>query len=94
MVQTRRFVESIRGQASTREGGLARPLDQVVARLPSDTFLWLGWGSLAAALALWISGRHRDAAFVGLWAPTFLIHGIYVKLVKQLGHDQYEQSAE
>lgn len=73
------------------EGGLARPLDKAVGQLPSDTFLWLGWGSIAASLALKVMGRERDANFVGMWAPVFLIHGVYVKLVKQLGHDRYDQ---
>jgi len=38
-----------------------------------------------------IMGRDKNAAFVGQWAPVFLIHGIYVKLVKQLGHDRYDR---
>lgn len=75
------------------EGGLARPLDKAVGQLPSDTFLWLGWGSIAAALTMKLMGRDRDASFVGMWAPVFLIHGVYVKLVKQLGHDRYDRNA-
>lgn len=71
------------------EGGLARPIEEYTARLPSDTFMWLAWGSIAASLMLKLSGRDKDALFVGQWAPTFLIHGVYNKLVKQLGHDQY-----
>ena len=73
------------------EGGLARPLDKVTGQLPSDTFLWLAWGSVAASLTLKLMGRDKDALFVGQWAPTFLIHGVYVKLVKQLGSDRYDR---
>ena len=72
------------------EGGLARPIEKVAAQLPSDTFLWLAWGSIATSLTLKLMGRDKDALFVGQWAPTFLIHGLYVKLVKQLGHDRYD----
>ena len=72
------------------EGGLARPLDKVTGQLPTDTFLWLGWGSIAASLTLKLMGRDKDANFVGQWAPVFLIHGLYVKMVKQLGHDRYD----
>jgi len=32
-------------------------------------------------------GRDRDAQFVGQWAPTFLILGLYNKVVKLLGSD-------
>jgi hypothetical protein len=35
-------------------------------------------------------GRSKNALFVGQWAPTFLILGLYNKLVKQLGHDKYD----
>ena len=72
------------------EGGLARPLDKVTGQIPSDTFLWLAYGSIAASLTLKIMGRDKDALFVGQWAPTFLIHGLYVKMVKQQGHDRYD----
>jgi hypothetical protein len=33
--------------------------------------------------------RHNEALFVGQWAPTILILGLYNKLVKQHGSDQF-----
>ena len=70
------------------EGGLARPIEDYTAWLPSDTFLWLAGGSILGSLALKFSGRHHDALFVGQWAPTFLILGLYNKIVKVAGHDR------
>jgi hypothetical protein len=32
-------------------------------------------------------GRDHDALFFGQWAPTFLILGLYNKIVKVLGSD-------
>ena len=78
-----------RMEGDYREGGLARPIEKVTAQLPSDTFLWLAYGSIASSLVLKATGRNHDSLFVGMWAPTFLIHGLYNKLVKQLGHDRY-----
>lgn len=72
------------------EGRVARMIEHETAKLPSDTFLWLAWGSIAASLVLKLSGRDRDALFVGQWAPTFLIHGLYNKMVKQLGSDRLD----
>jgi hypothetical protein len=69
------------------EGPVARAIEQQTARLPSDTFLWLAGGSIAASLTLKIMGRDKDALFVGQWAPTFLILGLYNKLVKLAGSD-------
>jgi hypothetical protein len=73
-----------------REGRLAKAIEEQTAKLPSDTFLWAAGGSIAASLTLKLIGRDKDAAFVGQWAPTFLILGLYNKLVKQLGSDRTE----
>ena len=69
------------------EGPVARAIEQQTAKLPSDTFLWLAMGSIAGSLALKLTGHERDANFVGQWAPTFLILGLYNKLVKVAGSD-------
>jgi hypothetical protein len=73
-----------------REGVLAKAIEKQTAKLPSDTFLWLALGSIGTSLTLKLSGRHQDALFVGQWAPTFLLLGVYNKLVKQLGSDRQE----
>jgi hypothetical protein len=70
------------------EGGLARPIEEFTARLPSDTFLWAAGASILASLTLKVSGRHQDALFVGQWAPTFLLLGVYNKIVKVAGSDR------
>lgn len=72
------------------EGRVARMIEHETAKLPSDTFLWLAWAAIGTSLALKLSGRDRDALFVGQWAPTLLIHGLYNKLVKQLGSDRLD----
>jgi hypothetical protein len=70
------------------EGGLAKPIEEYTARLPSDTFLWMAGASIAGSLTLKMLGRSHDALFVGQWAPTFLILGLYNKIVKVAGHDR------
>lgn len=76
-----------------REGGLARPIERYTAKLPSDLFLWAALGSIAASLSLQIAGRKHRSLFVGQWAPTFLILGLYNKLVKVAGHDRSGREA-
>ena len=75
------------------EGYLARAIEQQTAKLPSDIFLWAAGGSIIASLALQFAGRKNDALFVGQWAPTFLILGLYNKLVKVHGHDRLDNSS-
>jgi hypothetical protein len=45
---------------------------------------------LSAGLAIF-SERKEFANFVGLWAPSFLLIGIYNKLVKLQGSDMMHQ---
>ncbi|MDB5171727.1 MAG: hypothetical protein JWM97_2237 [Phycisphaerales bacterium] len=69
------------------EGAVARTIEEQTAKLPSDTFLWLAGGSIVTSLTLKILGKDDQALFVGQWAPTFLILGLYNKIVKLLGSD-------
>jgi hypothetical protein len=70
-----------------REGAVARSIEQQTAKLPSDWFLWAAFGSIAGSLAFKFSGKDHHALFVGQWAPTFLILGLYNKLVKLQGSE-------
>ncbi len=74
------------------EGRLARSIEEQTAKLPSDLFLWAAGASIATALALRFAKRERDASFVGLWAPTLLLLGVYNKIVKVLGSDRAERN--
>lgn len=76
-----------------REGFLAKSIEEQTAKLPSDTFMWLALASIATSLTFKLTGRDKDALFVGQWAPTFLLLGVYNKLVKQLGSDRTENNA-
>lgn len=69
------------------EGKVAKKIEEQTAKIPSDVFLWASLGSMLISLSLKIAGRSKTALFVGQWAPSFLLFGIYNKLVKQLGHD-------
>ena len=70
-----------------KEGIVAKTIEQQTAKLPSDTFLWLAGGSIITSMVLKAMDRPKDALFVGQWAPTFLILGLYNKLVKVAGSD-------
>ena len=73
--------------AEHSEGVVARTIEQQTAKLPSDTFLWLAGASIATSLTLKMMRRDHEALFVGQWAPTFLILGLYNKIVKLMGSD-------
>ncbi len=70
-----------------REGAIARSIEQQTAKLPSDTVLWAALGSIGISLFFQFTGDERKANFVGHWAPTFLLLGLYNKLVKLHGSE-------
>ena len=69
------------------EGAVARTIEQQTAKLPSDLFLWAAGASVVGSLLLHFSGKEHQSLFVGQWVPTFLILGLYNKLVKVAGSD-------
>ena len=81
-----------RGEEQHKEGPVATAIEEQTAKLPSDTFLWLAVGAMAASVTLQIMGNRHVSLFIGQWAPTFLIFGLYNKLVKQLGSDRTENA--
>ena len=75
------------------EGPVAKTIEEQTAKLPSDLFLWAAVGSIVTSASLHIMGNRNTSVFVGQWAPTFLILGLYNKLVKQLGSDYTDSRA-
>src|SRR3954453_6194617 len=73
------------------EGQVARTIEQQTAKLPSDTFLWAAVASMVTSATFQLMGKRHVSVFIGQWAPTFLIFGLYNKLVKQHGSDYTDQ---
>ena len=83
----RRSDERTDERTEHEEGTVARTIEQQTAKIPSDAFLWVAVGSMAASLILQLAGKEDKATFVGQWAPTLLILGLYNKMVKLHGSD-------
>lgn len=77
-------VESMSGE----EGELTSAIERVTSALPSSIWLALAGVSIAGSLGLKLLGKDRTATFVGQWAPTLLLLGIYNKLVKLHGSER------
>ena len=86
----------------TKEGRVARAIEKQTAKLPSDLFLWAAGASVIGSLVFQVafqrsrrarymmgSGRAGPLSlFVGQWAPTLLMLGLYNKIVKVAGSDR------
>jgi hypothetical protein len=73
-----------------REGRVARAIEEQTAKLPSDAFLWTAVGCMTASLTLKVLKQDHLALFIGQWVPSFLLFGIYNKIVKVQGHDRQD----
>jgi len=76
------------------EGPVAKAIERETSRIPSDTFLWLGTTAMGASLLLRLAGKKNAANFVGEWAPSLLLLGVYNKIVKVAGHDMYQHRVD
>ena len=73
--------------ADRKEGRVAKAIESQTTKMPSDWFLWAAGASIVGAAILQMTSRKDAANFVGHWAPTILILGVYNKMVKRLGSD-------
>lgn len=89
-----KFASDVTRNESLREGNLTQTVEQQTARIPSLGYMGLAVGSMiASALITVFAERKEYGNFVGLWAPSFLMMGIYNKLVKLEGSDQFNKKA-
>jgi hypothetical protein len=72
-----------------REDAVTKTIESQTVAIPSVAFLAFAVGSMGLSLALMVTGRRNLANFVGQWAPTILIMGLYNKLVKLEPRDDH-----
>jgi hypothetical protein len=66
-----------------KEGRLTRTVEEQTAKIPSMGYLSLALGSMALSAATALVFKRRALGnFFGLWAPSFLLLGLYNKVVK------------
>jgi hypothetical protein len=89
-MNAKNYIKNISQNDEHREGPVAKAIEQQTAKIPSDAFLWLAVGSIVASATLQVLGRRETSTFVGQWAPTLLILGLYNKVVKTVGSDRQD----
>lgn len=73
------------------EGVVAKNIEAVTSKVPSDVYLWTAIGAMSASLCLKLMRKSHTALFVGQWVSPFLLMGIYNKIVKTEGHDKNDK---
>ncbi len=54
----------------------------VTDSVPEEAWYWLALGSIGLSAFMKLKGKDHWALFVGQWPPTFLILGIFHRVLK------------
>lgn len=79
------------GAQSTQETG--RKLSPEVEEVLPGMFLAGAAASVALSFLLRVTGRQHDALFVGQWAPTLLLFGLYSGQARRFGVSSKQREA-
>jgi hypothetical protein len=55
---------------------------RITNQVPEEVWYWAALGSIIASAMLFLVGRRDWSIFVGQWPPTFLLFGIFHKIVR------------
>jgi hypothetical protein len=74
-----------------REDRFTKNIESYTAAIPSSAYLGVAVGAMALSFFCQITGRGKWGNFIAQWVPTWLIIGVYNKMVKLEGSDQYDR---
>ena len=74
-----------------KEDRFTESIENYTAAIPSTAYLGVAAAAMGASLVFQITGQGKWGNFVGQWVPTWLLIGLYNKIVKFEGHDQFDR---
>jgi hypothetical protein len=83
-------LESATNHSIPTEDRFTKEVETYTAEAPSTAFLAVAVSAMAISLLFQVTGRGKWGNFFAQWAPTWLIIGVYNKLVKLEGHDHLD----
>ena len=78
-------------RTSATEDVVTKAIEQYTAAIPSSTYLAVAILAMGVSLAAQVAGHGKWGNFIGQWVPTWLLFGLYNKLVKLEGHDKHDR---
>jgi hypothetical protein len=73
------------------EDQFTKSVEEYTAGIPSSAYLGVAMGAMGLSLLCQVTGQGKWGNFIAQWVPTLLIIGLYNKLVKLKGHDQFDR---
>ena len=80
--------------AAAVEDSFTRTLERYTAPVPSSAYLAVALGAMGLSLLFQVSGRGKWGNFVAQWVPTWILFGVYNKLVKLAAQDRGDGARE
>ena len=74
------------------EDSFTKSVEEYTSEIPSSAFLGVAVGAMALSLVCQITGQGKWGNFLAQWVPTWLVIGVYNKLVKLEGHDHADRA--
>jgi hypothetical protein len=71
------------------EDWFTKTIEASTAAIPSIGYLSVAIAAMTLSLMCQVIGKGKWGNFIAQWVPTWLIIGLYNKLIKVEGHDQY-----
>ena len=59
-----------------------RKFFRVADNIPEETWYWMALASIGVSAGLKLANRDHWALFVGQWPPTFILFGLYHRLLR------------
>jgi hypothetical protein len=69
------------GPATTSAQDAQEHYFRVTDQVPGTVWYWSAFASILVSAMLFLMGKRDWSIFVGQWPPTFLLFGLYHKLV-------------
>jgi len=73
------------------EDEFTKTIEKYTASIPSSAYLAIAVGAMGFSLLCQVAGKGKWGNFIAQWVPTWLIIGLYNKMVKQEGHDRFDR---
>lgn len=70
-------INTATSKAQQRQKDFFRITDEV----PAEAWYWAALGSIAVSATLFAMGKRDWSIFVGQWPPTFLLFGLFYKIL-------------
>lgn len=67
--------------AQPRGESVQRKFFRVTDNIPEETWYWLALASIGVSAGLKLSSKNDWSLFVGQWPPTFILFGLYHRLI-------------